>query len=323
MDVGRAFSFPFRDPDWVVKFLVGAVFVLLSVVLVGIPFLVGYMVEVVRRVAAGEAEPLPAWENLGEKFGRGLVLLAIFAPLIAPADPLAIDYAHPAAPPGAGGHLLGTDAVGRDILARLIYGTRISLQVGLVAVGIAATLGTTVGLAAGYYGGWVDSVLMRTVDVFLAFPVIVLAIGIIAVLGPSLGNVVIALGLVAWTTYARVVRGQVLVLRELDFVHAARAMGVGDWRILTRHILPNTLAPIIVLATVGMATAIIAEAALSFLGLGVQPPTPSWGTMLNEGRGFLRTAPHISTFPGLAIMLTVLGFNFLGDGLRDALDPRL
>jgi peptide/nickel transport system permease protein len=251
------------------------------------------------------------------------VLLAIFAPLIAPADPLAIDYAHPAAPPGAGGHLLGTDAVGRDILARLIYGTRISLQVGLVAVGIAATLGTTVGLAAGYYGGWVDSVLMRTVDVFLAFPVIVLAIGIIAVLGPSLGNVVIALGLVAWTTYARVVRGQVLVLRELDFVHAARAMGVGDWRLLTRHILPNTLAPIIVLATVGMATAIIAEAALSFLGLGVQPPTPSWGTMLNEGRGFLRTAPHISTFPGLAIMLTVLGFNFLGDGLRDALDPRL
>jgi peptide/nickel transport system permease protein len=253
----------------------------------------------------------------------GIVLLAIFAPLIAPADPLAIDYAHPAAPPGAGGHLLGTDAVGRDILARLIYGTRISLQVGLVAVGIAATLGTTVGLAAGYYGGWVDSVLMRTVDVFLAFPVIVLAIGIIAVLGPSLGNVVIALGLVAWTTYARVVRGQVLVLRELDFVHAARAMGVGDWRLLTRHILPNTLAPIIVLATVGMATAIIAEAALSFLGLGVQPPTPSWGTMLNEGRGFLRTAPHISTFPGLAIMLTVLGFNFLGDGLRDALDPRL
>ncbi len=260
---------------------------------------------------------------LGMGIIAGIVLLAIFAPLLAPTDPLAIDYAHPAAPPGVGGHLLGTDAVGRDILARLIYGTRISLQVGLVAVGIAATLGTLVGLAAGYYGGWVDSVLMRTVDVFLAFPVIVLAIGIIAVLGPSLVNVMIALGLVAWTTYARVVRGQVLVLRELDFVHAARAVGVGDGRILIRHILPNTLAPIIVLATVGMATAIIAEAALSFLGLGVQPPTPSWGTMLNEGRGFLRTAPHISTFPGLAIMLTVLGFNFLGDGLRDALDPRL
>jgi peptide/nickel transport system permease protein len=159
--------------------------------------------------------------------------------------------------------------------------------------------------------------------VFLAFPVIVLAIAIIAVLGPSLVNVIIALGLVAWTTYARVVRGQVLVLREQDFVQAARAMGTSDARIIIRHILPNTLAPIIVLATVGMAAAIIAEAALSFLGLGVQPPTPSWGTMLNEGRGFLRTAPHISTLPGLAIMLTVLGFNFLGDGLRDAFDPRL
>jgi peptide/nickel transport system permease protein len=161
------------------------------------------------------------------------------------------------------------------------------------------------------------------VDVFLSFPVIVLAIAIIAVLGPSLVNVMIALGLVAWTTYARVVRGQALVVRELDFVQAARAVGAGDARIIVRHILPNALAPIIVLTTVGMAGAIIAEAALSFLGLGVQPPAPSWGTMLNEGRAFLRMAPHISTFPGLAIMVTVLGFNFLGDGLRDALDPRL
>jgi len=252
-----------------------------------------------------------------------IILLAVFAPYVSPADPLAIDYAHTAAPPGAPGHVLGTDAVGRDILARLIYGTRVSLQVGIVAVGIAATLGTAVGLTAGYYGGVVDNVLMRTVDVFLAFPVIVLAIAIIAVLGPSLVNVMIALGLVAWTTYARVVRGQVLILRELDFVQAARAAGTGDARIIVRHILPNALAPIIVLATVGMAAAIIAEAALSFLGLGVQPPTPSWGSMLNEGRAFLRTAPHISTLPGLAIMVTVLGFNFLGDGLRDALDPRL
>lgn len=253
----------------------------------------------------------------------GIMLLAILAPYVSPADPLAIDYAYTAAPPGAPGHLLGTDAVGRDILARLIYGTRVSLQVGAVAVGIAATLGTAVGLTAGYYGGIVDNVLMRTVDVFLAFPVIVLAIAIIAVLGPSLVNVMIALGLVAWTTYARVVRGQVLVLRELDFVQAARAAGTGDARIIVRHVLPNATAPIIVLATVGMAAAIIAEAALSFLGLGVQPPTPSWGSMLNEGRAFLRTAPHISTLPGLAIMITVLGFNFLGDGLRDALDPRL
>ncbi len=253
----------------------------------------------------------------------GIILLAIFAPLVSPADPLTIDYAHPAAPPGVGGHLLGTDAVGRDLVARLIYGTRISLQVGVVAVGIAASLGTTVGLVAGYRGGIVDNLLMRTVDVFLAFPVIVLAIAIIAVLGPDLVNVMIAIGLVAWTTYARVVRGQVLVLREQDFVQAARAAGMSDARIIVRHILPNAVAPIIVLATVGMATAIIAEAALSFLGLGVQPPTPSWGGMLNEGRGFLRVAPHISTFPGLAIMVTVLGFNFLGDGLRDALDPRL
>lgn len=252
-----------------------------------------------------------------------IVLLAIFAPFVSPQDPLEIDYAHTAALPGTGGHLLGTDAVGRDILARLIYGTRISLQVGLVAVGIAVTLGTTVGLAAGYYGRWIDSLLMRAVDVLLAFPLIILAIAIIAVLGPSLVNVMIALGLVAWTTYARVVRGQVLVLREMDFVQAARAMGASDGRIIVRHVLPNALAPVIVLATLGMATAIIAEAALSFLGLGVQPPTPSWGTMLNEGRAFLRTAPHISTLPGLAIMLTVLGFNFLGDALRDALDPRL
>jgi ABC-type dipeptide/oligopeptide/nickel transport system permease subunit len=252
-----------------------------------------------------------------------IVLLAVFAPVVSPRDPLAIDYAHPAAPPGGGGHRLGTDAVGRDMLSRIIFGTRISLQVGTVAVGIAVTLGVAVGLAAGYYGGVIDGVLMRAVDVFLAFPVIVLAIAIIAVLGPSLINVIVALGLVAWTTYARVVRGQVLVLRELDFVHAARAMGAGDAKILVRHILPNALAPVIVLATLGMATAIIAEAALSFLGLGVQPPTPSWGTMLNEGRAFLRTAPHISTFPGIAIMITVMGFNFLGDGLRDALDPRL
>lgn len=252
-----------------------------------------------------------------------IILLAIFAPYVSLADPLAIDYAHTAAPPGVSNHPLGTDAVGRDILARLIYGTRVSLQVGVVAVGIAASLGTAVGLASGYYGGFVDNLLMRIVDVFLAFPVIVLAIAIIAVLGPSLVNVMIALGLVAWTTYARVVRGQVLVLRELDFVQAARAVGTGDVRIIVRHILPNAIAPIIVLATVGMAGAIIAEAALSFLGLGVQPPTPSWGSMLNEGRAFLRIAPHISTLPGLAIMITVLGFNFLGDGLRDALDPRL
>jgi peptide/nickel transport system permease protein len=260
---------------------------------------------------------------LGLAIIAGIVLLAVFAPVVSPADPLAIDYAHAAVPPGVAGHPLGTDAVGRDILARLIFGTRISLQVGFIAVGIAATIGTTVGLVAGYRGGVIDNVLMRTVDVFIAFPVIVLAIAIIAVLGPNLVNVIIALGLVAWTTYARVVRGQVLVLREQDFVQAARAMGTSDGRIIVRHILPNTLAPIIVLATVGIAAAIIAEAALSFLGLGVQPPTPSWGTMLNEGRGFLRTAPHISTFPGLAIMVTVLGFNFLGDGLRDALDPRL
>ncbi len=281
--------------------------------------------------AAHESYWMAAWRRLRRHrlamVGLGIIvviiLLAIFAPVVSPRDPLEIDYAHTAVPPGVGGHLLGTDAVGRDILARLIYGTRISLQVGIVAVGIASSLGTAVGLAAGYHGGVVDNLLMRVVDVFLAFPVIVLAIAIIAVLGPSLVNVIIALGLVAWTTYARVVRGQVLVLRELDFVQAARAVGTGDAQIIIRHILPNTLAPIIVLATVGMAAAIIAEAALSFLGLGVQPPTPSWGTMLNEGRAFLRTAPHISTFPGLAIMLTVLGFNFLGDGLRDALDPRL
>ena len=251
-----------------------------------------------------------------------IILLAVFAPYVSPADPLAIDYAHTAAPPGAPGHVLGTDAVGRDILARLIYGTRVSLQVGIVAVGIAATLGTAVGLTAGYYGGVVDNVLMRTVDVFLAFPVIVLAIAIIAVLGPSLVNVMIALGLVAWTTYARVVRGQVLILRELDFVQAARAAGTGDARIIVRHILPNAVSAIIVAATLRVASSIITESGLSFLGFGVQPPTPTWGNMLKNAQDQMITAPWTAIFPGVFIFITVIAINYIGDGLRDALDPR-
>jgi peptide/nickel transport system permease protein len=251
-----------------------------------------------------------------------LVFTAIFAPFLAPYNPYTVALDQRLQPPG-GAHLLGTDELGRDVLSRLIYGARVALWVGIVTVVLAGTLGIGGGLVAGYLGGTWDAVIMRLVDVFLAFPVIILAIAIVAVRGPGLTNVLIALALVYWTSYARVSRGTVLLLREEEYTWAARTLGASPTRIMVRHLLPNAIAPLVVLASLGMGNAILAEAALSFLGLGIQPPEASWGSMLNTGMQFLRDASFLSTLPGLAIFITVLGFNLLGDGLRDALDPRM
>ncbi|MBT9139740.1 MAG: Glutathione transport system permease protein GsiD [Dehalococcoidia bacterium] len=251
-----------------------------------------------------------------------IVLVAIFAPYIAPHH-----YARQVLPdrflPPSTEYPLGTDDIGRCIFSRMIYGSRLALMVGVIIVGIQATIGVTLGLISGFYGRWIDSILMRLVDIVIAFPAIVLALAIAATLGPGLVNVMIALGIIGWTGYARVVRGQVLSVKENDYIEAIRAVGASDIRIIFRHILPNVVAPIIVMATLGMAGALLAASALSFLGLGAQPPEPCWGAILAAGRGFLRRAWWIATFPGIAIMITILGFNFLGDGLRDALDPRL
>lgn len=251
-----------------------------------------------------------------------LILVALFAPVIAPYDPVLIDPSQALQSPSRA-HLFGTDQFGRDVFSRVVAGTPLSLSVGLISVGIAIVVGVVVGLLSGYYGGWVDSTLMRIIDIMLAFPGILLALTIISMLGPSLTNLMIAVGISSIPTYARLTRGSVLSAREEVYVSAARAIGVADRRILARHILPNVVAPIIVTATLGVGAAILWAAALSFLGLGSQPPTPEWGRMLSEGRQYLRDHWWISTFPGLAIMVTVLSMNILGDGLRDVLDPRL
>lgn len=251
----------------------------------------------------------------------GLALAAAAAPWIAPADPTRQDLAATLAPPSHR-HLLGQDKLGRDMLSRILHGGRISLVVGLVTVASSLVVGGAVGAVAGYAGGWVDDLMMRVVDVLLAFPGLLLAIAFTAVLGASVRNVVLALCLIGWTGYARLTRGEVQRLRRREFVEAARALGAPDTRILWRHIMPLLAAPLLVQATFGMASAIVAEASLSFLGLGAQPPTASWGAMLNDGRAFVLVAPHLTLFPGLAIMLTVLALNFLGDGLRDQLDVR-
>ena len=250
-----------------------------------------------------------------------LLLSALLAPWLAPWNPAAQQLFEGLRTPTSA-HLLGQDRLGRDILSRIIYGARVSVYVGAATVLLAATVGTLLGAVAGYFGGLVDETLMRIVDIFLAFPGILLAIALVGVLGPSLNNVILALIVMGWVSYARLVRGQVLAARSLDYVAAARALGSPPRRIIFRHLLPNVLAPILVEATFGMAGAILAEAGLSFLGLGVQPPTPSWGSMLNEGRHYLLVAPHLTLFPGLAIMVTIFGINFLGDGLRDLLDPQ-
>lgn len=259
---------------------------------------------------------------LGSVLLCGFVVCAVFAPWIAPHDPLTMKLTHMFEAPGSPGHLLGTDNFGRDILSRLIYGSRISLTVGLVVVGIAATIGTVLGLLSGFYGGVVDTIVMRLVDVLYSFPFLILAIAVMAVLGPSIYNVMMVLGLVSWPLYARLVRASVLSLREAPFVEASRANGSGSLRLMFRHIMPNCLSPVLISAAMGMATAILSTAALGFLGLGVQPPTPEWGTMLSEGKDFIRRSPYMITYPGFAIMLVVLSLNFIGDGLRDALDPR-
>jgi peptide/nickel transport system permease protein len=219
-------------------------------------------------------------------------------------------------------HPLGLDELGRDVLARVLAGARISFLVGLTVVSVSASVGTLLGAVAGYFGGLVDDLISRVTDVLLAFPGLLLAIALVAVLGPSLTNVLFALTVIGWVGYARLVRGQVLRAREFEYVLAARALGAGAPRILWRHVVPNAIPAVVVQSTLGMAGAIIGEAALSFLGLGVQPPTPSWGTMLNGGRAHLLDAPHLTIFPGLAIATLVLGFNFLGDGLRDRMDPK-
>ena len=265
-----------------------------------------------------------------------LLMVAVFAPVIAPYDPeqvlIGIENVKRrtpscihllGCPEDQPQHILGTDGNVRDFFSRMIFGSRMSLQIGVVTVTFAIIVGTLMGSVAGYAGGWVDNVLMRTLDVILAFPYLLLAIAIVTVLGPGLINALLAIGIVTIPVYARVIRSSVLSIKEMDFVLADQSIGVPPMRILFRRILPNALTPLIVQGTLGIATAILDAAALSFLGLGAQPPTPEWGLMLSEERNQVFSAPHLVFFPGFAIMITVLGFNLLGDGLRDALDPRL
>jgi peptide/nickel transport system permease protein len=251
-----------------------------------------------------------------------LIITALVGPLIAPYDPNNIDMANRFDQPSMS-HPFGTDDFGRDILSRIIVGARVSLQVGLIAVGLAATVGTLLGLVAGYAGRLTDEVIMRAMDILFAFPAILLAIAIMAALGKGITNAMIAIGIVYVPIFARIARGSVLAIRGEEFIDAARAIGASDNRIVFRHILPNTLSPLIVETTLSLSFAILAEAALSFFGLGTQPPDPSWGRMLSEGRAYFQQSVWLAIWPGLAIMMTVLGFNLLGDGLRDALDPRL
>jgi ABC-type dipeptide/oligopeptide/nickel transport system permease subunit len=261
--------------------------------------------------------------RIGLTFVALICLAAALAPLIARHDPIAIDLVRMLEGPSAE-HWLGTDIQGRDVWARLVYGARISIAVGVISQGIALMLGVALGLLAGYYGRWVDELVMRLADVTLAFPTLLLLIAMVAALQPSMIVVFATIGFVGWAGMARLVRGQVLVVRQLEYVQAIRALGATDIRIMLVHVLPNVIAPVVIAATLGVAGAIMAEAALSFLGLGIQPPTPSWGSMIADGRDLdqLRNAPWTSVFPGLAIGASVLGFNLLGDALRDALDPR-
>jgi ABC-type dipeptide/oligopeptide/nickel transport system permease subunit len=278
------------------------------------------------------ASPILASARRSRTLAAGALLVGVFAlgavlaPLLVPFDPYSVPARLEAVslrPPGAPFHL-GTDLLGRDLLSRILYGSRVSLLVGVGAELFSAAVGLLVGLVAGYYGGRVDGVLMRATDVVMAFPRLVLAIGIMAVFqAPGLDKVVLVLALLGWTTIARVVRGEVLALKEREFVTAARALGVRDVALVRRNLVPNLMAPLLVAATLGVAGNIVSEAGLSFLGLGAQPPTISWGSMLNEGQSFLTTSPWVAVFPGVALMLAVLGVNLLGDGLRDVLDPRL
>ena len=271
--------------------------------------------DVLRRAARARLAP----------FGAAVVLLAVLAalaaPLLAPYDPLAQNLGNALARPGRA-NLLGTDNVGRDVLSRVIWGTRVSLVAGLVAVAIAVAVGSVLGIVAGYWGGRVDGLVMRLMDAVLSFPPLVLALALGAVLGAGLTGVLIALGVVYTPTFARLMRGQVLTINARDYVEAARALGAPSWRVAWRHVVPNAANPIIVQASLSVAFAILAEASLSFLGLGIQPPQASWGSMINAGRGYLQQAPWIVFGPGAALFVTVVGLNFVGDAVRDALDPR-
>lgn len=260
------------------------------------------------------------WLYLGIAVLLLFAAAALLAPVIVPHETTRQNLANDLVAYSSA-HPLGTDKLGRDILSRLIYGARISLAVGLATVALSLAIGLVVGSLSGYCGGWVDQLLMRLVDILMAFPGILLAIAFTAVLGPGLDHVILALCLIGWTGYARLVRGEILSLREREFIQAARALGCKASRTILRHLLPNLLPPLVIQATFGMAAAIIAEGSLSFLGLGVEPPTPSWGAMLNEGRQFLLVAPHLTTYPGLAIMLTVCALNLVGDALQEKLHP--
>lgn len=276
----------------------------------------GFFVTVLRRIL----------RSSGGRIGVGylviLIIVAAAAPVLSPYDPIRMSPTEALEPPSLR-HLAGTDRLGRDIMTRIMYGSRISLQMGFISVGIALVLGSLLGLMAGYFGGWVDSAINFLTNVLLALPGVLLALVILATLGPGLGNVMIAVGISAVPNYIRVVRASVLSVKASDYVEAARALGSTDIRIIFRHIAPNIMAPVIVLATLGFATAILIGASVSYLGLGSSPPTPEWGVMVSEGRSLLQRAWWLSTMPGLAIMLTVIALNLLGDSLRDALDPRL
>jgi len=259
-------------------------------------------------------------------FGASIVfslfIVALFAPLLSPYDPGQINIKQVLQEPSAK-HIFGTDALGRDVCSRMIWGARISLLVGFVAVGIATLIGIFLGALAGYYGKWVDNLIMRFVDIMLCFPTFFLILAVIAMLEPSIWNIMIIIGITGWMSVARLVRAEFLSLKQRDFTVAEKALGAKDFRIIFRHILPNALAPILVSATLGVAGAILTESALSFLGIGVQPPTPSWGNILTAGKDNIDIAWWLSMYPGLAILITVLGYNLLGEGIRDAIDPRL
>jgi peptide/nickel transport system permease protein len=259
---------------------------------------------------------------IGVAIAAVIVITAIFAPLIATHDPIAQDLSARFLSPSAE-HWFGTDGLGRDVFSRVVYGARISLVVGITVVTVSAVIGISIGAIAGFYGGWIDKFLSGYVfNVFLAFPGLLLAIALVAFLGAGLGKMILALCIIGWVGYARVMRGKLLKVREFDFVQAAKALGAGNMRILSTHIMPNAIQPLIVQASLGMAGAVLAEASLSFLGLGIPPPAPSWGTMIEESRNYFSIYPHTLFFPGAAIALTVLAFNFIGDGLREYLDPK-
>jgi peptide/nickel transport system permease protein len=290
--------------------------------------------QVIEPLTGQRNRVVPRWQDFWRRIRRSkgamvgvaiavlFFLLSALASVISPFDPITIDPLHSRIGPGLP-YLFGTDQYGRDILSRVLWGGRVSLTIGFIAVGIASVCGVTIGLTAGYNGGWLDSLLMRMIDIMLAFPGILLSLAIVSMLGPNVTNLMIAVGISSIPTYARLTRATVLSAREQLYVEAARAVGVPNFRIAVRHILPNVVAPLIVAMTLGIGSAIITAAALSFLGLGSQPPQAEWGRMLSEGRPYLRDCWWIATFPGLAIMITVLAMNLLGDGLRDALDPRL